>query len=132
RLAMRQLDHWNGLAACSRSLFFPRGVARFAGVPLTDPPARHLEMDAPTREIRLNDGSVVRLDEDDFWRFWKEQFFLHNGYVCMRDGGGHIRRLNREVLEVRDSRIVRFLDGDPRSCSRLNLQVLHRSVLARA
>lgn len=89
-------------------------------------------MDAPPREIRLNDGSVVRLDEDDFWRFWKQQFFLHNGYVCMRDEGGHIRRLHREILDVRDSRIVRFLDGNPRNCTRMNLQVLHRSVLARA
>jgi hypothetical protein len=85
-----------------------------------------------TRELRLNDGSVVVLDDADFWRFWKSRLFIHNRHVCLRDGDGRIRRLHREVMEVRDSRIVRFLDGDPRNCRRSNLQVLDRSVLATA
>jgi len=87
---------------------------------------------APTRNLRLSDGSAVTLDDVDFWRFWKRKLFLHNRHVCLRDEEGRIRRLHREVLEVRDSRIVRFLDGDPRNCCRSNLQVLDRSVLATA
>ncbi len=85
-----------------------------------------------TRELRLSDGSVVTLDDQDFWRFWKTKLFVHNRHVCLRDTEGRIRRLHREVLEVRDARIVRFLDGDPRNCIRSNLQVLDRSVLATA
>jgi hypothetical protein len=85
-----------------------------------------------TRELRLSDGSTVTLDDPDFWRFWKTKLFVHNRHVCLRDEEGRIRRLHREVLDVRDARIVRFLDGNPRNCSRSNLQVLDRSVLATA
>jgi len=84
------------------------------------------------RELRISDGTVVVLDDQDFWRFWKTKLFLHNRHVCLRDEEGRIRRLHREVLEIRDSRIVRFLDGDPRNCTRANLQVLDRSVVATA
>lgn len=82
------------------------------------------------RELRLGDGSTVILDDPDFWRFWKKKLFVHNHHVCLRDDQGRIRRLHREILEIRDSRIVRFLDSNPRNCSRSNLQVLDRSVLA--
>ena len=85
-----------------------------------------------TRELRITDGSTVVLDDADFWRFWKIKLFIHNRHVCMRDDQGKIRRLHREVAEVRDSRIVRFLDGDPRNCTRSNLQIVERSVLATA
>ena len=85
-----------------------------------------------TRELRLSDGSSVTLDDQDFWRFWKTKLFVHNRHVCLRDDVGRIRRLHREILEVRDARIVRFLDGNPRNCVRSNLQVLDRSVLATA
>lgn len=85
-----------------------------------------------TRDLRISDGSTVILDDQDFWRFWKTRLFLHNQHVCLRDEEGRIRRLHREILGIRDSRIVRFLDGNPRNCSRANLQVLERSVLATA
>jgi hypothetical protein len=85
-----------------------------------------------TRNLRLSDGSTVTLDDQDFWRFWKQKLFVHNRHVCLRDDEGRIRRLHREVLGIRDARIVRFLDGDPRNCTRSNLQVLDRSVLATA
>lgn len=85
-----------------------------------------------TRELRLKDGTTVRVDEEDFWRFWKTDLFLHNGYVCLRTPEGRIRRLHREILDVRDARVVRFLDSDPRNCARVNLQVLDRSVLAQS
>jgi hypothetical protein len=83
-------------------------------------------------DLRLGDGSVVVLDESDFWRFWKTKLFVHNKHVCLRDDDGRIRRLHRELLEIRDSRIVRFLDGDTRNCRRSNLQVIDRSTLATA
>jgi hypothetical protein len=85
---------------------------------------------AATRALRLADGTTVLLDDADFWRFWKTKLFVHNRHVCLRDEAGRIRRLHREVLGIRDSRIVRFLDADARNCSRSNLQVLDRSVLA--
>jgi hypothetical protein len=85
-----------------------------------------------TRDLRLSDGSTVTLDDQDFWRFWKKKLFVHNRHVCLRDEEGRIRRLHREVLDIRDARIVRFLDGNPRNCSRSNLQILDRSVLATA
>ncbi len=85
-----------------------------------------------TRELRLSDGSSVSLDDHDFWRFWKSRLFVHNRHVCVRDEEGRIRRLHREVLGIRDSRVVRFLDGNVRNCTRANLQVLDRSVLAAA
>jgi hypothetical protein len=87
---------------------------------------------AVTRELRLPDGSTVMLDDADFWRFWKSKLFVHNRHVCLRDEEGRIRRLHREVMEISDSRIVRFLDGNTRNCTRANLQVLDRSVLATA
>lgn len=83
-----------------------------------------------TRELRLSDGSSVLLDDADFWRFWKTKLFIHNRHVCLRDEEGRIRRLHREIVEVRDSRVVRFLDGNTRNCTRANLQILDRSVLA--
>lgn len=85
-----------------------------------------------TRDLRLSDGTSVTLDDADFWRFWKTRLFIHNRHVCIRDEEGRIRRLHREILGIRDSRIVRFLDGNPRNCTRANLQVLDRSVLATA
>jgi hypothetical protein len=85
-----------------------------------------------TRELRLTDGSSIRLDEQDFWRFWKSDLFMHNGYACMKTEEGRIRRLHRRILEIEDHRIVRFLDSDTRNCSRVNLQILDRSVLAQS
>lgn len=85
-----------------------------------------------TRDLRLSDGSIVVLDDADFWRFWKTKLFVHNRHVCLRDEEGRIRRLHREILEIRDSRVVRFIDGDTRNCTRANLLVLDRSVLATA
>lgn len=84
------------------------------------------------RELRLTDATPVRLDEEDFWRFWKSDLFMHNGYVCLRTEEGRIRRLHREVMGIRDHRIVRLLDGDPRNCTKMNLQPLERSVLAQS
>lgn len=84
------------------------------------------------RELRLTDGTSVRLDEEDFWRFWKSDLFMHNGYVCLRTEEHRIRRLHREVMGVRDHRIVRLLDGDARNCTKMNLQTLERSVLAQS
>lgn len=85
-----------------------------------------------TRELRIGDGTAVILDDPDFWRFWKTKLFVHNSHVCLRDEEGRIRRLHREVVEVRDSRVVRFLDGDHRNCARSNLQIVERSILATA
>lgn len=82
------------------------------------------------REIRLKDGSTVVLDDEDFWRFFREKLFIHNRHVCIRDEHGSIRRLHREILGVRDSRVVRFLDGDCRNCRKANLQAIDRKVLA--
>src|SRR5688500_10746276 len=92
-------------------------------------PARYM---LATRELRIRDASDGVLDDQDFWRFWKTRLFLHNKHVCLRDEEGRIRRLHREILSIRDSRIVRFLDGNERNCTRANLQVLERSVLATA
>jgi hypothetical protein len=101
-------------------------------VPACRPPVETAFIMTVQRDLRLSDGSSVTLDDEDFWRFWKSRLFLHNRHVCLRDEMGRIRRLHREVLDVRDSRIVRFLDGNRRNCSRANLQVLERSALATA
>lgn len=89
-------------------------------------------MKQETRALRLPDGTSVRLDDEDFWRFWKQKLFISNGYVCFREEDGRIRRLHREVLEVRDKRVVVFLDGDTRNCVRSNLHIQERSVIARS
>jgi hypothetical protein len=89
-------------------------------------------MERVTRELRLNNGSTVRLDNDDFWKFLKCRLYLANGYVCYRDEENRIRRLHREVLGVRDKRVVVFLDGNPRNCTRANLHVQDRSAIARS
>ena len=85
-----------------------------------------------TRTLRLADGTVVTLDVEDFWRFWKHKLFVANGYICFRDEEGRIRRLHREVLEVRDKRMVGFLDGNTRNCTRQNLYIQDRSAIARS
>jgi hypothetical protein len=85
-----------------------------------------------TRELRLVDGSTVTVDEEDFWRFWKQELFTSSGFVVFRDEEGKIRRLHREILEVRDTRIVVHLDGNKRNCVRTNLHVQDRGVYGRA
>jgi hypothetical protein len=85
-----------------------------------------------TRLLRLGDGSTVRVDEEDFWRFWKEDLFTSSGFVVFRDPEGRIRRLHREIMEVTDHRIVVHLDGDKRNCTKTNLHVQDRGVFGRA
>lgn len=89
-------------------------------------------MASKTRDLRLADGTTATVDEADFWRFWKVRLFLSNGCVCFRNERGRIRRLHREIFDVRDKRVVIFLDGNPRNCTRANLLVQERSVIARA
>jgi hypothetical protein len=84
------------------------------------------------RELRLTDGTVVSVDEEDFWRFWKQELFTSSGFVVYRDEEGRIRRLHREILAVRDKRIVVHIDGDKRNCTRSNLLVQDRGVYGRA
>ncbi|CAN5818687.1 hypothetical protein BH23GEM6_BH23GEM6_08530 [soil metagenome] len=89
-------------------------------------------MQQRTRELRLSDGSMVVLNDADFWSYLKTKLFMSNGYVCFRDEDSRIRRLHREIAGVRDHRVVLFLDGDSRNCTRANLHVQERSVLARS
>jgi hypothetical protein len=86
-----------------------------------------------TKQLRLVDGSTVLLDEEDFWRFWKQRLFSYaNGVVYYRDASDNrTYRLHREVVAVRDQRIVTFLDGNPRNCTRSNLLVQDRGVYGR-
>jgi hypothetical protein len=86
-----------------------------------------------TKHLRLVDGSTVLLDEEDFWRFWKQRLFSYgNGVVYYRDEGeSRTFRLHREVAAVRDQRIVAFIDGDPRNCTRANLLVQDRGIYGR-
>ena len=91
-----------------------------------------LTMAQVIRRLRLSDGTTAAVDDIDFWRFWKQRLFFSNGFVCFRNERGRIRRLHREVVEVHDKRIVRLIDGDPRNCTRANLLIQDRSVLARA
>lgn len=86
----------------------------------------------PTRNLRLADGTAVLLDEEDFWRFWDKHLFVANRYVCFRDADNRMRRLHREVMDVRDQRIVMHLDGNTRNCTRTNLHVQSRGVFGRA
>jgi len=91
-------------------------------------------MSAPgPKLLRLVDGSTVTLDDEDFWRFWKRRLFSYaNGIVYFRDeADGRTYRLHREVAGVRDERIVTFLDGDARNCTRTNLLVQDRGVYGR-
>jgi hypothetical protein len=85
-----------------------------------------------TRDLRLVDGSSVTVDEEDFWRFWKEELFTSSGFVVYRDEEGRIRRLHREILGVRDKRIVVHIDGNKRNCMRGNLLIQDRGVYGRA
>lgn len=89
-------------------------------------------MEQTTRNLRLSDGSTVKVDEEDFWRFWKQRLFLSNGYACFRNEQNQIRRLHREILEVKDRQVVAFLDSDTRNCTRANLYIQDRSEIARA
>jgi hypothetical protein len=93
-----------------------------------------MEEKTPKRmELKVTDGSRVLVDEEDFWRFWKRR--LHtttNRVVYYRDDDGRSHRLHRAILDVEDNRIVTFIDGDPRNCSRANLVVQDRGVFGRA
>ncbi len=85
-----------------------------------------------TRELRLVNGTTVTVDEEDFWRFWKHRLFsASNGTVYFREDG-RTYRLHREIMNVRDNRIVIHLDGDPRNCRRSNLVVQDRGIYGRA
>lgn len=78
------------------------------------------------------DGSTARVDDEDFWRFWKHDLFTSSGFVVFRNPEGRIRRLHREILGIDDQRIVVHLDGDKRNCTRLNLHIQDRGVYGRA
>lgn len=127
---------WAGGQSCGAAVVkgvAPRRVAiTFGGDGVLPRSKRSLRGMPRHRELRISDGSTVILDDQDFWRFWKTKLFLHNRHVCLRDEEGRIRRLHREIMSVRDSRVVRFLDDNPRHCCRSNLQVLERSILATA
>ena len=84
-----------------------------------------------THSLRLPDGSRVLLDEADFWRFWKDELFLHQRWVCVRDEDGRIRRLHRRILDAPSTQVVRLIDGDRRNLRRTNLQVIDRSAIVR-
>lgn len=88
-------------------------------------------MTQSTLSLRLPDGSRIQLDEPDFWRFWKEELFLHQQWVCVRDGQGRIRRLHRLIVEAAATQVVRLIDGDRRNLLRSNLQVVERSAIVR-
>ncbi len=84
-----------------------------------------------TRELRLTDGSTVLVDEEDFWRFWKRRLSAYpSGVVYFRDEDG-VRLLHREIMDVRDRRVVTYIDGNPRNCTRENLLVQDRGIFAR-
>lgn len=84
-----------------------------------------------TKELRLVDGSVAVVDEEDFWRFWKQRLFSYpSGVVYFRDEG-RVFLLHREIMGVRDARIVTRLDKNPRNCTRENLLVQDRGVFGR-
>lgn len=95
---------------------------------------RHLhEMtEVKTRELRLADGSTATVDDEDFWRFWREKLFTSSGFVCYRDEENRVRRLHREILGVRDQRIVVHIDGNPKNCTRANLVIQDRGVYGRS
>ncbi len=84
------------------------------------------------KTLRLVDGSTVKVDEQDFWRFWKMRLFAYsNGIVYFREEG-RTYRLHREILGVRDKRIVAHIDGNTRNCTRGNLLIQDRGVYGRA
>ncbi len=84
-----------------------------------------------TRELRLTDGTTVVVNDEDFWRFWKRRLSSYpSGIVYFRDGD-QVRLLHREIMGVRDRRVVTHLDGNPRNCTRDNLLVQDRGVFAR-
>ena len=85
-----------------------------------------------TRELRLVDGSTVTVDEDDFWRFWKQRLFTSSGFVCYRDEENRVHRLHREIMDVRDHRIVIHIDGNQKNCTRSNLLIRDRGIYGRA
>lgn len=87
---------------------------------------------AGTKKLRLVNGTTVVVDEEDFWRFWKHRLFSSsNGVVYFREDG-RTYRLHREIMGVRDHRVVIHLDGDPRNCAKTNLHVQDRGVYGRA
>lgn len=87
---------------------------------------------AGIKQLRLVDGSTVTLDEDDFWRFWKQRLFSYPSGVVYYREEKKVFLLHREIMEIRDGRIVTHLDGNPRNCRRENLLVQDRGVYGRA
>lgn len=85
-----------------------------------------------TRDLRLVNGSTVTVDEEDFWRFWKKRLFSSSNNIVYFREDGRSYRLHREILGVRDRRIVVYLDGNPRNCTRANLLIQDRGVYGRS
>lgn len=83
------------------------------------------------RELRLTDGSTVRVDDEDFWRFWKHRLSSYPSGIVYFRLDNRVFLLHREILGVQDRRIVLHLDGDPRNCTRENLLIQDRGVFAR-
>lgn len=94
-------------------------------------PAMNAATAVDTRDLRLTDGSTVLVNDEDFWRFWKHRLSAYpSGIVYFREDA-RVYLLHREIMQVRDRRIVIHLDGNPRNCTRENLLIQDRGVFAR-
>jgi hypothetical protein len=84
-----------------------------------------------TRELRLVDGSTVTVDDQDFWKFMKTPLYSYRDGTVYFRADGRTYRLHREILGVRDRRVVIYLDGNPRNCTRVNLAIRDRGMYGR-
>lgn len=84
------------------------------------------------KDLRLTDGSTVSVDDEDFWRFWKQRLSSYPSGIVYFKQDGKVFLLHREVMGIRDKRIVVHLNGDRRNCQRDNLLVQDRATLVRA
>ena len=85
-----------------------------------------------TVQLPLPDGTSVAIDFNDLWRFSKMRLASHpNGTVYYRTEEGRPVLLHRAIMGITDQRIVTFLDGDRRNCTRGNLLVQDRGIFGR-
>ena len=81
------------------------------------------------KQIKLTQGVVARIDDDDYEKFGAFNWHNHEGYGARMVGGRKNRkmlRLHREIMQAPADMEVDHIDGDRTNCQKSNMRLVPR------